>query len=102
MLSDSNDESTSSFKELLFVTDDGLASVVKELRIGDPDVEKTILEGIKHVQNKHMADKPANNEECIKHLNNLLKSDGWGSLKKTRNNMQLIEFLIDTLKQRYR
>lgn len=102
MFSDSNDESTSSFKELLFVTDDGLASVVKELRIGDPDVEKTILEGIKHVQNKHMADKPANNEECIKHLNNLLKSDGWGSLKKTRNNMQLIEFLIDTLKQRYR
>ena len=88
---------------LYFVTDKGLTDIVRELRIGDPDVEKTILDQIKRVQEKHMKDSPKDNNECIKHLNNLLFYENAPKhLKRTPNNAQIVEALIDRLKIRYR
>lgn len=88
---------------LYFVTDKGLTDIVRELRIGDPDVEKTILDQIKRVQEKHMKDSPKDNNKCIKHLNNLLFYENAPKhLKRTPNNEQIVEALIDRLKIRYR
>ena len=80
-----------------------MTDIVRELRIGDPDVEKTILDQIKRVQEKHMKDSPKDNNECIKHLNNLLFYENAPKhLKRTPNNEQIVEALIDRLKIRYR
>ncbi len=88
---------------LYFVTDKGIIDVVKELRIGDPAVEKIILDDIKFVQDKHYRDNPRNNNDCIEHLENLLFSEkARKPLKKTANNEQLAETLIDALRIRYR
>lgn len=88
---------------LHFVTDKGLIGVVRDLRIGDPTVEKIILDDIKFVQEKHIHDYPINNNDCIDHLKNLLFSEkAKKHLRKTANNEQLADSLIDALRIRYR
>ena len=97
------DESYPQDAGLFFVTDKGLTNVVKELRIGDPNVERIILDDIKFVQERHYKDNPRNNNDCIDHLENLLFSEkARNPLKKTALNEQLAEALIDALRIRYR
>lgn len=97
------DESYHQDAGLYFVTDKGLTDVVKELRIGDPNVERIILDDIKFVQEKHYKDNPRNNNDCIDHLDNLLFSEkAREPLKRTALNEQLAEELIDALRIRYR
>ncbi len=97
------DESYPQDAGLYFVTDKGLTDVVKELRIGDPIVERIILDDIKFVQEKHYKDNPRNNNDCIDHLDNLLFSEkARKPLKRTALNEQLAEALIDALRIRYR
>lgn len=97
------DESYPQDAGLYFVTDKGLTDVVKELRIGDPNVERIILDDIKFVQEKHYKDNPRNNNDCIDHLDNLLFSEkARKPLKRTALNEQLAEALIDALRIRYR
>ncbi|MBQ9309393.1 MAG: hypothetical protein IJ222_00835 [Bacteroidales bacterium] len=89
--------------ELFFAADKGLFDIVNELRIGDPDVERIIIDAIKRVQDNHIKDVPKDNNECIKHLKNLIFYDKAPKhLKRTPNNEQIVEALIDTLKTRYR
>lgn len=98
-----SDESYPQDAGLCFVTDKGLTDVVKELRIGDPNVERIILDDIKFVQEKHYKDNPRNNNDCIDHLDNLLFSEkARKPLKRTALNEQLAEALIDALRIRYR
>ena len=98
-----SDDSYPQDTELSFVTDKGLVDVVKELRIGDSSVEMIILDDIKYVQDIHIKDVPRDSNECIKHLNNLLFSEkSRKHLKRTPNNEQIVEALIDRLKIRYR
>ena len=87
---------------LLFVKDDSLAEVVRELRIDKPEVEKIILDDIRFVQQKHLHDSPQDNMECIKHLSYLLFIDNGKHLKRTPVNNIIVDQLIEKLRNRYR
>lgn len=89
-------------EQLLFINDNGLEKLVKELRIGDPNVEEIIINNIIYIQGTHKKYPHPNNYDCIDHLHKLLLSNTKYALpKKTQNNIQIVNKLIELLKNRY-
>ena len=86
----------------MFINDNGLEKLVKELRIGDPNVEEIIINNIIYIQGTHKKYPHPNNYDCIDHLHKLLLSNTKYALpKKTQNNIQIVNKLIELLKNRY-
>ena len=88
-------------KPKLFISDTGIADVVRDLKISDRKIEEKLIDDLKYVQKYH-ADNAQDNIECIRHFEKLVFSQKTKyPLKISEENKRIIDNLVSVLKQRY-